>query len=125
VDKYNILAENFEKVKEDLKSEILKVQNLENDFKEKLATHEEEVSLRLKFENKMNDLHSLHRDLENKYKRALQELADQEDVSKKQAEHQMKLQAQVQKFKSDNIKKETVISSLENEIQSLETQLKR
>jgi len=35
--------------------------------------HEEEVQLRLKFESKLNNMHSVHRDLETKYKRSLHE----------------------------------------------------
>jgi len=34
-------------------------------------THEEEVQLRLQFESKLNGLHSLHRDLQAKYERAV------------------------------------------------------
>ena len=37
--------------------------------------HEEEVQLRLKFESKLNNMHSAHRDLETKYKRTRQDLA--------------------------------------------------
>ena len=36
--------------------------------------HEEEVQLRLKFESKLNNMHSIHRDVETKYKRALKEI---------------------------------------------------
>lgn len=39
--------------------------------------HEEEVQLRLKFESKLNNMHSLHRDLETKYNRALKEIENQ------------------------------------------------
>lgn len=31
--------------------------------------HEEEVQLRLKFESKLNSMHSIHRELEIKYRR--------------------------------------------------------
>lgn len=90
-----------------------------------METHEEEVTLRLKFENKLNDLHSLHRDLESKYKRALQELADQEEISKKSVEKQQKLEVELTKFKGENIRKETAITSLENRIKTLEDRLKK
>ena len=34
-----------------------------------VVDHEEEVQLRLKFESKLNNMHSAHRDLETKFKR--------------------------------------------------------
>ena len=39
-----------------------------------MATHEEEVQLRLKFEQKLNNMHALHRDLQCKYQRALEDI---------------------------------------------------
>ena len=36
--------------------------------------HEEEVQLRLKFESKLNNMHSAHRDLETKFKRTRKDL---------------------------------------------------
>ena len=48
---------------------------LEEEFVQNSRNHEEEVQLRLKFESKLNNMHSVHRDLESKYKRALNELA--------------------------------------------------
>ena len=48
---------------------------LEEEYMQNTKNHEEEVQLRLKFESKLNNMHSVHRDLETKYKRALSELA--------------------------------------------------
>ena len=48
---------------------------LEEEYMQNTKNHEEEVQLRLKFESKLNNMHSVHRDLETKYKRALNELA--------------------------------------------------
>jgi len=44
---------------------------LEEDYLQNTKNHEEEVQLRLKFESKLNNMHSAHRDLESKYKRVL------------------------------------------------------
>ena len=44
---------------------------LEEDFAQNTKNHEEEVQLRLKFESKLNNMHSAHRDLESKYKRTV------------------------------------------------------
>ena len=42
---------------------------LEEEYMQNTKNHEEEVQLRLKFESKLNNMHSAHRDLESKYKR--------------------------------------------------------
>ena len=47
---------------------------LEEEFTQNNQNHEEEVQLRLKFESKLNNMHSAHRDLETRYKRVLHEL---------------------------------------------------
>ena len=44
---------------------------LQEDFTQNTKNHEEEVQLRLKFESKLNNMHSAHRDLETRYKRVL------------------------------------------------------
>ena len=49
---------------------------LEEDYAQNTKNHEEEVQLRLKFESKLNNMHSAHRDLESKYKRVLTDLAN-------------------------------------------------
>lgn len=49
---------------------------LEEDYLQNTKNHEEEVQLRLKFESKLNNMHSAHRDLESKYKRVLNDLAN-------------------------------------------------
>lgn len=48
---------------------------LEEEYMQNTKNHEEEVQLRLKFESKLNNMHSVHRDLETRYKRALNEMA--------------------------------------------------
>lgn len=47
---------------------------LEEDYNQNTKNHEEEVQLRLKFESKLNNMHSAHRELESKYKRVLNDL---------------------------------------------------
>lgn len=48
---------------------------LEEEYMQNSKNHEEEVQLRLKFESKLNSMHSMHRELEIKHKRALNDLA--------------------------------------------------
>jgi hypothetical protein len=47
---------------------------IEDEFNKKVETHEEEVQLRLKFEQKLNNMHALQRDLQAKYQRALEDI---------------------------------------------------
>ena len=49
---------------------------LEEDYTKNTKNHGEEVQLRLKFESKLNNMHSAHRDLETRYKRVLKDLVD-------------------------------------------------
>ena len=48
---------------------------LEEEFLQNTKNHEEEIQLRLKFETKLNNMHSAHRELESRYKRILNDLA--------------------------------------------------
>jgi hypothetical protein len=87
--KFNEQAENERRLKSNLEilqkysDDLEKEKNserqmrlkLEEEYMQNTKNHEEEVQLRLKFESKLNNMHSVHRDLETKYKRALSELA--------------------------------------------------
>lgn len=48
--------------KQKVEEEFLR-KKIEEEFSKKVETHEEEVQLRLKFEQKLNNMHALHRDL--------------------------------------------------------------
>lgn len=71
--------EILQKYNEELEKERTKEKQmrlkLEEEYMQNTKNHEEEVQLRLKFESKLNNMHSVHRDLETKYKRCLNELA--------------------------------------------------
>lgn len=76
-----ILTENLETLQKycttlerDLATERSSREKLEEEFEQNSKNHEEEVQLRLKFESKLNNMHSIHRDVETKYKRALDEI---------------------------------------------------
>ena len=49
---------------------------LEEEYMQNSKNHEEEVQLRLKFESKLNSMHSMHRELEIKHKRVLSDLSN-------------------------------------------------
>jgi len=59
--------------KQKVEEEFLR-KKIEEEFNKKVETHEEEVQLRLKFEQKLNNMHALHRDLQSKYQRALEDI---------------------------------------------------
>lgn len=51
---------------------------LEEEYMQNSKNHEEEVQLRLKFESKLNSMHSKHRELEIKYKRLQSDMSTAE-----------------------------------------------
>lgn len=76
-----VLKENLDtqqKMCEELQREMMNEKQmrlkLEEDYTQNTKNHEEEVQLRLKFESKLNNMHSAHRDLETRYKRVLADL---------------------------------------------------
>ena len=70
-----ILQKYNEELEKDRTNERQMRLKLEEEYMQNTKNHEEEVQLRLKFESKLNNMHSVHRDLETRYKRALNELA--------------------------------------------------
>lgn len=63
-----------QKLERELTNEKAARQKLEEEYQQNTKNHEEEVQLRLKFESKLNNMHSIHRDVDTKYKRALKEI---------------------------------------------------
>ena len=53
---------------------------LEEEYMQNSKNHEEEVQLRLKFESKLNSMHSIHRELEIKHKRLLSDYSIAEGI---------------------------------------------
>lgn len=119
--KYASLQKRFDRLKEDLESERHKNADLVVEYDNKIKNHEEEVTLRLKLENKLNNLHSLHRDVESKYRRALKELSDQEISSAKMVDLMAKLKAELFTTKAENAKQEIHISAVENKLDASES----
>lgn len=52
----------------------LKYDKVSEDLINLRKSNEEEIKLRISFETKVNGLHALHRDLQSKYTRSLQEI---------------------------------------------------
>lgn len=70
-----ILQKYSEELEKDRTNERTLRLKLEEEYMQNSKNHEEEVQLRLKFESKLNSMHSMHRELDIKHKRVLQELA--------------------------------------------------
>jgi chromosome segregation ATPase len=89
---------------------------LEEEYMQNTKNHEEEVQLRLKFESKLNNMHSAHRDLDTKYKRTQQDLAkalaEKDDVQ----EQLQRLLDQNTQLKTENTKLESQGVSLSEKV---------
>lgn len=72
--------------------------------------HEEEVQLRLKFESKLNNMHSVHRDLETKYKRALSELAGLQTINEQLYNKNTAQSEEITSLKTKTAENESLIS---------------
>lgn len=73
-DNVDTLQKYCQKLERELANEKSSRMKLEEEFMMNTKNHEEEVQLRLKFESKLNNMHSIHRDVDTKYKRALKEI---------------------------------------------------
>lgn len=71
---YTHLQKLLNDLEDKYKDEKIKCEQLENDMKQSNKNQEEEVQLRLRFESKLNQLHSVQRELQNAYSRAEEEL---------------------------------------------------
>jgi len=60
---------------------------LEEEYLQNTKNHEEEVQLRLKFESKLNDMHSAHRELQTKYFRCRKDLEEATNSNKQHEEN--------------------------------------
>jgi len=57
------------------------IEKMEAEAEANEKTHEEEVQLRMKFEQKLNSMHSAHRDLESKYQRILKDYTNSQNTT--------------------------------------------
>lgn len=76
---YTHLQKTVSDLEDKLKDERTRVKVLESDMKQSNKNQEEEVQLRLRFESKLNQLHSVQRELQNAYDRAEEELRTVKD----------------------------------------------
>ena len=91
---------------------------LEEDFTLNNKNHEEEVQLRLKFESKLNNMHSTHRDLETRYKRVLQDLTLTQKNTKVLNEKLMANNDEILALKTTDAENESIINSQREQLDS-------
>ena len=96
---------------------------LEEDYQQNTKNHEEEVQLRLKFESKLNNMHSAHRDLESKYKRVLSDLTNSQKQIKMLNEKLQEKTDEVTDLKTKQAENETLIAQNKEEIESQKREL--
>ena len=96
---------------------------LEEDYTQNTKNHEEEVQLRLKFESKLNNMHSAHRDLESKYKRIMNDLSNANKNAKMLTEKLQQKTDEVTELKTIRAEHETQIAQDKEEIDSLKREL--
>ena len=96
---------------------------LEEEYMQNSKNHEEEVQLRLKFESKLNSMHSMHRELEIKHKRLQADMSTAESIIERH-EALIKDQAlQILQLKTDCSEQESRIHMLEERRNALEREI--
>lgn len=105
-----------------LDEEVVLRIKLQEEIYKNIKSHEEEVQLRLQFESKLNGLHSLHRDLQAKYERALEDIYNLEFSGKALREKFDIFEKEVIELRAVKIENDSRIAYLEERIKSLQTE---
>ena len=92
---------------------------LEEEYVQNTKNHEEEVQLRLKFESKLNNMHSSHRDLETKYKRTRQDLAQATQEKDLLNEQLTTYHSEITELKQKNTEQQSRIVNQKEKIEGL------
>jgi DNA repair protein SbcC/Rad50 len=123
LDELSKKKEELEKQKQE--EEFLR-KKIEEEFNKKVETHEEEVQLRLKFEQKLNNMHALHRDLQSKYQRALEDIYQLETSNAHLNKLASDQKTELISLRSDKVENESKILYQSERIKQLilETELK-
>ena len=96
---------------------------LEEDYTQNTKNHEEEVQLRLKFESKLNNMHSAHRDLETRHKRVSQDLNNAQKNIKMLNETLQNKTTEITQLKTTQAENETEIAQQREELESHKREL--
>ena len=112
-----------EELQREMMNEKTMRMKLEEDYTQNTKNHEEEVQLRLKFESKLNNMHSAHRDLETRYKRVMTDLVNAQKTNKMQNEKLMEKNEAEIKLKTTEAENLTEISQKREELDSARREL--
>ena len=107
-----------------LEREKLNEKNMRTKLEEELLqnskNHEEEVQLRLKFESKLNNMHSIHRDLGTKYRRALLDIETLQNTNELLNSKKLEIIEQLNKMKAEYAEQNTKMAYDREKILALE-----
>ena len=93
---------------------------LEEELLQNSKNHEEEVQLRLKFESKLNNMHSIHRDLGTKYRRALLDIETLQNTNELLNSKKLEIIEQLNKMKAEHAEQNTKMAYDREKILALE-----
>ena len=93
---------------------------LEEELLQNSKNHEEEVQLRLKFESKLNNMHSIHRDLGTKYRRALLDIETLQNTNELLNSKKLEIFEELNLLKTDHAEQTTKITYDREKITALE-----
>jgi chromosome segregation ATPase len=113
-------SETLEKERMNERSMRLK---LEEEYSQNTKNHEEEVQLRLKFESKLNNMHSDYRELNTKYKRSVKDLNISLELNKKNAVEITKKDTVITEVQKEIVSQKTQITNFREKISSLQREL--
>jgi hypothetical protein len=118
-----VLQKYNEELERDRTKERTLREKLEEEYMQNSKNHEEEVQLRLKFESKLNNMHSVHRDLETKYKRALNEIASLQNTNDQLSTKGATMQEEISDLKTLKAEHESKISYIEEKLEAFKREI--
>jgi golgin subfamily B member 1 len=139
---YNHKLEEMKEDERNLKNEMSTMQNysiilerekleeknirlkLEEELLQNSKNHEEEVQLRLKFESKLNNMHSIHRDLGTKYRRALLDIETLQNTNELLNSKKLEILEEFNKLKAEHAEQNTKLAYDKEKINALERENK-
>lgn len=86
LDNITLSRQQLQQVQKDLMEEIRKREELEDELLQRGSGHEEEVTMRLQFESKLNQMYAKLRDLESKLSLMLENMEDVQKTSEERTE---------------------------------------
>lgn len=97
--------------------------NLEEEYTQNTKNHEEEVQLRLKFEAKLNSMHSKHRELNTKYSRSVKDLESVTAIKEQQQVDIDEKDNTITDLRKELVAKVSIISHQQEKQQGLQREI--